>query len=138
VLKGGGDEAAGYTWTQTDDDVEVRVSGGPSGKGAAKRVKLSVGRGESLTVSVDGKQLVSLAPLFDRVTPDDCTFTLDEGHVVVTMEKRESRPWAALTIGGSIEQAAAGDASGMDLGGSGRVGDVGSGATGKENGGIDL
>jgi hypothetical protein len=49
-------------------------------------------------VSVDGSVLVELAPLFDTVAPDDCTWTLDKGEVVVSMEKPEPRPWATLCL----------------------------------------
>ena len=34
--------------------MQVRVKGGPEGKGAAKRVKVSYGSGDRLEVKVDG------------------------------------------------------------------------------------
>ena len=57
------------------------------GRGAAKRVKVGYGRGEALSVSVDGAPLASVAPLFARVTPDECTWTVDGGAIVVTMQR---------------------------------------------------
>ena len=43
---------------------------------AGKRVKVGYGSGEALTVAVDGAPLLSLAPLFARVTPDEqCSWT---------------------------------------------------------------
>ena len=89
-----------YSWKQTDEDVEVRVKGGPEGKGAAKRVKVSYGSGDRLEVKVDGGVVLFLSPLFARVTPDDCAWTLDSGEVVVTLEKVDSKPWSELTLPG--------------------------------------
>lgn len=99
-LKSGGDaEADGYTWTQTEDDVEVRVCKGvPSEKGSKKRIKVSYGKGASLTVHVDGTPVLELATLFDRVAPDECSWSLDGGTLVVQMEKVEPRAWAHLTL----------------------------------------
>ena len=102
-LATGGDEAGTYTWSQTEDEVEVRVRGAPSGKGAAKRVRVEYGNGESLIVAVDGDAsapLVHLTPLFARVDTGGCTWTLDGEFVVVSMEKAETRPWAAVTLRG--------------------------------------
>jgi len=87
-----------YEWSQTEGEVEVRVRGAPSGRGSAKRVKVSFGRGTSLTASFDGEVVVTLEPLFDRVSPDDCAWTLEEGVLVVTLEKSEARPWATLCL----------------------------------------
>ena len=89
-----------YSWKQTDEDVELRVKGAPDAKGAAKRVKVTYGRGESVTVTVDGVLLLGLAPLFARVTPDECSWTLDKGEVVVTLEKANAKAWSELTLPG--------------------------------------
>ena len=97
-LASGGGDKEGYTWSQTEEDVEVRVAGAPEGRGAAKRVKVGYGRGEALSVSVDGAPLASVAPLFARVTPDECTWTVESGAIVVTMQKAEPRPWASLAL----------------------------------------
>lgn len=43
-------------------------------------------------------QLLFLSPLFARVTPDDCAWTLDSGEVVVTLEKAEAKPWSELIL----------------------------------------
>jgi len=87
-----------FAWSQTDDEVEVRVRGAPEGKGASKRVKVAYGRGTSLVVSIDGAEVLTLEPLFARVVPDDCAWTMDGGEVVVTLPKAEERPWAVLTL----------------------------------------
>ncbi|KAL1504165.1 hypothetical protein AB1Y20_010574 [Prymnesium parvum] len=95
-LPGGGDEAGPYSWTQTDEDVEVRVRCGLEGKGAARRVKVGFGSGASLTVAVDGKKVLSFEKLFARVLPDECNWTIDGEHVVISMEKADHKPWAGL------------------------------------------
>ena len=87
-----------YEWSQTEGEVEVRVRGAPAGRGAAKRVSVSYGRGRSLEVAVDSERLLLLEPLFDRVRPDGCTWTIGEGALVVTLEKMEPRPWATLCL----------------------------------------
>ena len=42
--------------------------------------------------------MLFLSPLFARVTPDECAWTLDGGKVVVTLEKADSKPWSELTL----------------------------------------
>ena len=89
-----------YSWSQTDDDVEVRVRAAPTGRGAAKRVAVRYGSGDALTVAFDGKQALAVPKLFARVTPDECTWTLDSGELVISLEKAEARPWASLALEG--------------------------------------
>ena len=43
----------------------------------------------------------SFEKLFARVTPDDCNWTLDGEHIVLSLEKADSKPWAALVPLGS-------------------------------------
>lgn len=91
-------DAGLYSWSQTEDEVEVHVRGAPEGKGAARRIRVSYASGQSLTVFVDGAEVLSVAPLFDRVLPDDCSWLLDGGCVVITLGKAEPRPWATLAL----------------------------------------
>ena len=44
--------------------------------------------------------MLFLSPLFARVTPDECAWTLDGGEVVVTLEKADSKPWSEPTLPG--------------------------------------
>lgn len=94
-----GDQGTFY-WTQTDDDVEVRVRAAPTGRGAAKRVSVSYGSGEALAVSFDKQAALAIPKLFARVTPDECTWTLDNGELVVSLEKVDRRVWASLSLAG--------------------------------------
>ena len=91
-------DAGLYAWSQTDEEVEVRVRGAPEGKGAARRVAVSYGKGSSLKVTFDGKEALSLARLFDSVLPDGCAWTLDASDAVCTLEKASKRPWATLCL----------------------------------------
>ena len=73
-------------------------------RGAAKkRGAVSYGRGDALEVKVDGEVRACLRPLFARVAPDGCAWTLDGDEIVVTMEKEEARPWASLTLSGNAQ-----------------------------------
>ena len=101
----GADEQGRYTWSQTQEDVEVRVLVGiPLGPAShlKKRLKVSYGRGESLKVAVDGAAVLEIEKLFDRVAPDQCSWSLDEGKrstaLVVTLEKVDPRPWVGLEL----------------------------------------
>ncbi len=105
VLVSGGDETGLYTWSQGEEDVEVRVTRGipEGGKAAKKRLAVSYGRGDSLSVKVDGARVLELPKLFARVTPDECSWSLADGPVlVISMEKAVAEPWAALELPGSV------------------------------------
>jgi hypothetical protein len=91
-----------YVWTQTDDEVEVRVRGAPEGKGASARVRVGYGKGLSLAVAFNGAPVLALEPLFDRVSPDESSWALDTGTLVVTLGKGEPRTWASLCLGMSL------------------------------------
>jgi len=41
---------------------------------------------------------VEVSPLFETVSPDDCTWTMDGAEVVLTLEKPDARPWATLCL----------------------------------------
>jgi len=110
-LAKGDDASKGYTWSQTDTEVEVRVLGvAPLGKGASKAVHVSYGKGDRLVVKVNGGSggggapaggAVELGPLFARVDTEGCAWTLDGADVVVSMEKAEARAWTYITLSGS-------------------------------------
>ena len=95
LASGGGDEEG--TWSQTEEDVEVRVAGAPEGaarRSASRWATAAARRSRSRSTA----RRSSVAPLFARVTPDECTWTVDGGAIVVTMQKAEPRPWASLAL----------------------------------------
>ena len=83
------------TWTQTDEDVELRLSVAAGTK--AKYCKVSFSR-TSLKVAVAGQVLLQ-GTLFDPVVADECTYTLEDegpsGRVLcITLSKTEQgRVW---------------------------------------------
>ncbi|KAJ1463148.1 hypothetical protein M885DRAFT_610166 [Pelagophyceae sp. CCMP2097] len=95
------EETEAYGWSQTNDDVEVRVKNVPlSGVPLSKRVKVSYGKGDELNVSVDGASVLSLSPLFAPVAPDESSWSVDGDTIVITMEKRDPRGWTTITLSG--------------------------------------
>jgi hypothetical protein len=81
--------ADGTTWTQTPDEVEV-VCAAPPGTTkldvavafSARRLEVRFGGGVALKGDLGGAVDVS-----------GCTWTLDGGNLVVSLEKRESSDW---------------------------------------------
>jgi len=88
----------GYSWTQTEEELEVVVP--VAGDAASKEVSVKF-RPQQLDVSFRKEILVSL-PLFERVDVDSCTWTLEKGdsetskRLVVTMEKAEQAFWPRI------------------------------------------
>jgi hypothetical protein len=82
------------TWTQTNDEVELKFTVATGTKG--KYCKVLFGR-QTLKVSVAGQVLLQGAT-FDLVITDESTFTLqDEGDIkelCITLAKTEQRTWA--------------------------------------------
>lgn len=111
-LAAGGDGEGGlYRWSQTEEEVEVRILKGiPEGKAAKKRVAVSYGKGgDALRVSVDGSVAFAVEKLFARVSPDECSWSVESGSkggdgggvLVISMGKGEERPWAELALPGT-------------------------------------
>lgn len=91
-------EETGYQWTQTDEELEVIV---PLPKGATSKDVNVKYLPKSLEVKCKKEPLVVL-PLFARVDPDGCTWTLDragdEMKLVITMEKGDPVTWPRITV----------------------------------------
>lgn len=86
-----------YDWSQTQEDVEVSIAcDKPIDK---KKVKVDYGKaGSSLFVDVDGDKNVAIPRLFDRISIDDSSWTIDQQRLVISMEKVEHRVWDALEL----------------------------------------
>lgn len=101
-LASGEDDEGRFDWSQTDDEVEVRVKSlAPEGKGVSKRVKVSYPGGDTILVKVDGEELLRVGPLFARIDPGGCAWTLDGRDLCLSLEKGEARAWAKLTLSGN-------------------------------------
>jgi hypothetical protein len=91
-------EGDGYSWSQNDDEVEMRFPLEDDGV-KAKDVKVDF-KMKSLKVSVLGRVLLD-ATLGGDVDPEDSTFTIEDGNkggreLCVTLGKKESYTWRTV------------------------------------------
>jgi len=96
-----------YSWTQTDEEVEITVPLGSSDDEPVLTPK-DVKKGElkvkyyprKVFVSFQGKELLTLN-FFSVVDPDGCTWTLDINKkgisLIITCEKSDSLSWPRIT-----------------------------------------
>jgi len=107
-----------YTWTQTDEDLEIRVRipsellqfhqqlqksndephMKPPPPPIKKSIRLSLGKGDSLLLNLNGAPLLHCPRLFNKVSVDDASWTLDDNNttVVLSLEKLEPAEWTFL------------------------------------------
>lgn len=89
-------EEDGYSWTQTEDELEVSVPLSAEGTGKDLQVKF---RRQSLEVSFRQEPLVRLQ-LFESIDVDSGTWTIDRSStpvkVVISMEKMEQALWPRI------------------------------------------
>ena len=92
-----GGEGRGFTWSQTKADVEVCVPL-PAGT-AASQLAVHLKR-TSLRVALKGGQaLLEVAQLNAAINADESTWTLEDGAVVLTLEKaRQGGIWRMLAV----------------------------------------
>jgi len=85
----------GYKWSQTDDEVEIKI--GVASGTKAKYVKVKFGR-KSLKVTVAGQTLCD-GETWGDVVLDDCTYTIQDDsesggrELCVTLGKKQSEHW---------------------------------------------
>ena len=93
ATKGGSGD--GYTWKQDNEEVEVTVPVPEGTRG--KEIKVAF-KPSSVKVTVPSKDNFELSfDLFANVSTDDCTWSLSDGSLVITMEKASSdETWPAL------------------------------------------
>lgn len=99
-------EEEGYSWTQTDDDIEITVpmkSG--TGESLSPREVKAIGLNvqffsKRLSVTL-GKTAILSISFFASIDPDGCTWTLDGSemgtNLVITCEKSDSISWPRVT-----------------------------------------
>jgi len=90
-----GGSGDGYTWKQDGEEVEVTVPMVSGTRG--KEVKVSF-KSDSVKISVPSRDNFELTlDLYTRVSVDDCTWSLSDNNLVLTMEKATSdETWPAL------------------------------------------
>lgn len=86
-----------FSWTQTDEELEVIVSL-PTTDSTSKHLDIKF-RPQSLQVSYHKNILVAMQ-LFERVEVDGCTWTIDRSNdnakLIITMEKMEPALWPRI------------------------------------------
>lgn len=87
-------ETAQYAWRQQGEDVEITFKKEGLQAGDKKLVKVVFGR-QKLKVEAKGEVLIDSA-LAGQVEVDDCTWTLSDGVLQVTMAKANEETWSNL------------------------------------------
>eukprot|EP00547_Thalassionema_nitzschioides_P000184 CAMPEP_0194214694 /NCGR_PEP_ID=MMETSP0156-20130528/16029_1 /TAXON_ID=33649 /ORGANISM="Thalassionema nitzschioides, Strain L26-B" /LENGTH=347 /DNA_ID=CAMNT_0038943017 /DNA_START=155 /DNA_END=1198 /DNA_ORIENTATION=+ len=85
----------GYTWTQTEEELEIVLPLVTQAK--AKDIKEKI-LAKSIQVNYDGNIVLAL-DLFERVDPDGCTWTIDRTDgvkLVLTLEKLDPALWPRI------------------------------------------
>jgi len=89
----------GYSWTQTDEEVEVVVDL-KSDEITTKDIKVNF-RPKSLELLVKKDPVVYIS-LFDAVDPDGCTWTIEKSkgtkQIAITCEKQDAISWPRITF----------------------------------------
>lgn len=87
---GNGADLENYSWTQSLVDIEVRVP--LVGKVKAGDITVTFGV-ERLLVQIKGQPAVIDGDLQKKIMPKECTWCMDEGHLVLQMEKKNKNEW---------------------------------------------
>mmetsp|Transcript_23837 Transcript_23837/g.42614 ORF Transcript_23837/g.42614 Transcript_23837/m.42614 type:complete len:335 (+) Transcript_23837:120-1124(+) len=87
-----GGTTEGYTWRQDTEEVEISVTLPADATKAEVKVQIQL---KTLRVEHCGKALVE-GQLAAPCSPDGSTWTLSKGRIVVTLEKKDPRPWTSL------------------------------------------
>merc|ERR1711862_484840 len=87
-------ETETYTWRQTSEDVEVTLKKDGITKADKKEVKITFTR-QKLKLEVKGEKIID-GTLWSQIDPDECTWTLSDGVLQVTMMKASEESWVDL------------------------------------------
>lgn len=100
-------EEVGYSWTQTDEEVEIVV---PLQSKDGQAVTLADAKAgdlkvkfltRKLRIQFRGEELLSL-DFFDSIDPEGSTWTLDSGNkhvlLIVTCEKADAMSWPRISF----------------------------------------
>lgn len=104
--KGNGGDAEKYVWTQTLDDVDVRVAVPPGTKSKQVRCDFTMDTFSFHLVDASGKRI---EPAFEGkfhapIAPDDCYWTLeDNAYVVCFLQKLKTSEWWPCVLVGDPE-----------------------------------
>jgi len=84
-----GDED-GYTWIQTDDEVELKFSLPPGTKAKYVKVKFS---SKALKITAAGQTLCD-GDLWSSIKVDECTYTVQDDELCLTLTKKVEENWS--------------------------------------------
>ena len=91
-------EEVGFTWTQTEEELEVCVPL-PSPDATSKQMQVKF-HPQSLEVMFQNRDLVPTMRLFERIDADAATWTIDRAasppQIVITMEKMVQALWPRI------------------------------------------
>ena len=87
-------EGEGYTWSQAGEEVEVRVPVPAGTKAKALKVKFS---NCALSVAV-GADMVLDGKLSGSIDVDECTWTVADDVLEITLTRHDSASWGALFL----------------------------------------
>jgi len=91
-------EGPGFTWSQTKADVEVCVTL-PTGT-KAKQLAVDIKRNSLKVALVEGGVLFEAPQLNAAVNADESTWTIEDGSLMLTLEKaRKDGIWRMLNVG---------------------------------------
>ena len=89
-----GGEGDGWSWTQSEEEIELKLTVASSIRGRDVKVNFKP-RGMRITVA--GELVSSLdGDLEAPVHPEECTWDMEEGTVVLTLLKAEPVTWKRL------------------------------------------
>mmetsp|Transcript_1025 Transcript_1025/g.3168 ORF Transcript_1025/g.3168 Transcript_1025/m.3168 type:complete len:361 (-) Transcript_1025:1545-2627(-) len=94
---GNGGSGPGYTWTQTLADLEVQVPVLPGTRG--RQLNIDIARAH-LIVGVKGEEPIIDGKFFAEVNASEAYWVLDEGTVIITLEKANKMEWWDCLITG--------------------------------------
>ena len=93
-------DAEGYSWTQTDEEIEMTVSLSeviPNGEALNKKLIKVAFLANKVTVKYNSGVVVDVG-LYSRLDVDGCTWTLDGENLIVTGEKLSEEIWPRLQL----------------------------------------
>jgi len=86
-VKGGVEN--GYTWVQTDDEVELKFPLPPGTKAKYVKVKFS---SKAIKITAAGQTLCD-GDLWSSIKVDECTYTVQDDELCVTLSKKIDETW---------------------------------------------
>jgi hypothetical protein len=88
---GSSDSALPYSWEQTLQEVTINYKGLPDGV-RAKMLNVDI-RNNKFSVALKGGETLLEGELHQSVKPDDCSWTIEDGALVIYLTKANGMQW---------------------------------------------